>query len=215
MYKRQVENEDYSGNPLSAAQVEANARLYARGVREYGWPLQSTDSPSGRGLGWHGMGGAAWGGHYDCPGQPIKDQRPAILARAAELLGKTPPTVEDDMPYLATGPSGTIYLVPGDLVDSRMVAIPQSGAQLAKLQSMVANGVRSAPKSTIEPRTPLWFITVTDALWPPPEPPVEVELSDEDLADLAEQVAELLPKPLTYDETVQASEEGAENASDR
>jgi len=82
-----VENEGFSGNPLTDGQVEACAQLYARGVREYGWPLQSTDSPNGYGLGWHGMGGAAWGGHPDCPGEPIKDQRPAILARAAEILG--------------------------------------------------------------------------------------------------------------------------------
>jgi len=82
-----VENEGFSGNPLTPAQVEACAKIYARGVRDYGWPLQSTDSTSGRGLGWHGMGGAAWGGHPDCPGQPIKDQRPAILARAAQIAG--------------------------------------------------------------------------------------------------------------------------------
>jgi len=88
-----VENEGYSGNPLTAGQVEACAQLYARGVREYGWPLQTTDSPSGFGLGWHGMGGSAWGSHPDCPGQPIKDQRGAILARAEQILTG----VEDDV----------------------------------------------------------------------------------------------------------------------
>jgi N-acetylmuramoyl-L-alanine amidase len=81
-----VENEGFSGQSLTPQQVEVNARLYARGVREHGWPLESTDSPSGRGLGWHGMGGAAWGGHPECPGEPIKAQRPAILARAAQIL---------------------------------------------------------------------------------------------------------------------------------
>ena len=80
-----VENEDFSGNPLSAAQVEACAQLYARGVREYGWLYQVADSPSGFGLGWHGMGGTAWGNHPTCPGQPIKDQRGAILARARQI----------------------------------------------------------------------------------------------------------------------------------
>lgn len=82
-----IENEDYSGNPLSADQVEKCAQIYARAVREYGIPLQITDSPSGRGLGWHGMGGASWGGHYDCPGEPIKAQRQQILDRAAQILG--------------------------------------------------------------------------------------------------------------------------------
>jgi hypothetical protein len=82
-----IENEGYSGEALTPAQVENVAQLYARGVREYGWPLQLADSPSGYGLGWHGMGGAAWGGHPQCPGEPIKAQRPAILARAAGILG--------------------------------------------------------------------------------------------------------------------------------
>jgi len=61
-----VENEGYSGNPLAPGQVEAVAQLYARGVREHGWPLQLADSATDRGLGWHGMGGTAWGGHPDC-----------------------------------------------------------------------------------------------------------------------------------------------------
>lgn len=82
-----VENEGYSGEALTPAQVENVAQLYALGVQAYGWPLQATDSPDGAGLGWHGMGGAAWGGHPDCPGEPIKAQRSAILARAAEILG--------------------------------------------------------------------------------------------------------------------------------
>lgn len=87
-----VENEGFSGDLLTPGQVEACAHLYARGVREYGWPLQTTDSTAGHGLGWHGMGGAAWGGHYDCPGEPIKAQRAGILARAEQILKG-----EDDM----------------------------------------------------------------------------------------------------------------------
>lgn len=81
-----VENEDYSGNPLSAAQIESVAKLYARGVRTYNWPLQITDSPNVKGLGWHGMGGTAWCNHPTCPGQPIKDQRQQILTRAQQIL---------------------------------------------------------------------------------------------------------------------------------
>jgi hypothetical protein len=85
-----VENEDFSGNPLNAGQVEACAQLYARGVREYGWPYQLANSPSGFGLGWHGMGGVAWGNHPDCPGQPIINQRQAILDRARQINEGTP-----------------------------------------------------------------------------------------------------------------------------
>ena len=88
-----VENEDFSGNPLNAAQLENVAQLYARGVREYSWPYTLADSPSGRGLGWHGMGGAAWGGHFDCPGAPIIAQRQAILDRARQINeGGSPPS---------------------------------------------------------------------------------------------------------------------------
>jgi hypothetical protein len=84
-----IENEGSIPAPLTAAQIEANAIIYARGVREYGWPLQLADTPSGRGLGYHSMGshhGFAddWG-HADCPGPAIIAQRQQILTRAAEL----------------------------------------------------------------------------------------------------------------------------------
>ncbi len=101
-----VENEDFSGNPLSDLQIESIAKLYARGVREYGWLLQITDDPNGRGLGWHGMGGVAWCNHPTCPGEPIKAQRTAILGRAAEILGgavTSPAAVWD---YMLTTPNG-------------------------------------------------------------------------------------------------------------
>lgn len=86
-YWLSVENAGWSGNPLTAGQIEANARILARAHQVYGVPLQATDSTSGRGLGWHGMGGADWGGHYDCPGEPIKAQRGAIIARAQQIIG--------------------------------------------------------------------------------------------------------------------------------
>lgn len=128
-----VENEDYSGNPLSPAQVELCARLYARGVRDYGWPLALADSPNGRGLGWHGMGGAGWGGHYDCPGEPIKAQRPAILDRAAQLLGQ--PTVEDDMKTIVRKTSDkTLWLC--DTMHARQI----TDAELADLRYIAKQG---------------------------------------------------------------------------
>jgi hypothetical protein len=126
-----VENEDYSGNPLSANQVEAVARLYARGVRDYGWPYQLADETSGRGLGWHGMGGQAWGGHLDCPGAPIIGQRQQILDRARQINGvaPTPPHEEDPMHRIRSGgKDGSIYLVPGySAPDGRMAAFGLDG----------------------------------------------------------------------------------------
>lgn len=82
-----LENEGYSGTPLTPSQVEDAAQLLAWLHTQYGVPLESTDDVNGRGLGWHGMGGDAWGGHPDCPGDPIKAQRPAIIARAEAILG--------------------------------------------------------------------------------------------------------------------------------
>jgi hypothetical protein len=100
-----IENEGYGSRSeaLTSQQVEVCAQIVAKTHLVYGMPLQATDDPNGRGLGWHGMGGAAWGGHYDCPGQAIKDQRAAILARAQQILNpnsteSTTVTEDDDMP---------------------------------------------------------------------------------------------------------------------
>ncbi|MFF5029257.1 N-acetylmuramoyl-L-alanine amidase [Streptomyces collinus] len=82
-----IENEGFVPDALTASQVENAAQLLAWLHKTHGVPLQSTDDPSGRGLGWHGMGGAAWGGHDGCPGDAIKAQRGAIIARADQILG--------------------------------------------------------------------------------------------------------------------------------
>ncbi|MDX3759356.1 peptidoglycan-binding protein [Streptomyces sp. AK02-04a] len=85
-----VENEGFVPDALTASQVENAAQLLAWLHKTYQVPLQSTDDPNGKGLGWHGMGGAAWGGHTGCPGDAIKAQRPAIIARAKAILGIVP-----------------------------------------------------------------------------------------------------------------------------
>lgn len=129
----------------------------------------------------------------------------AILTGTSEST-----TVEDDM-WIIWGPSGTGYLATGDLVDSRPVVVPFGPYERA--QAYIAAGVR-AVTSTVEPKAPYFFVTEPNAAWPPPKPPVEVELSDEDLQELAEQVAAALPPPLTYDQTVDAVEKGANKAED-
>lgn len=100
-----VENEGLGGDALTASQIENCARLLAWLHSTYGVPLQSTDDPAGSGLGWHGMGGAAWGGHYDCPGEPVKAQRPAILARASQLVGQPAPVPQPAPTPKPTGPA--------------------------------------------------------------------------------------------------------------
>jgi hypothetical protein len=87
-----IENEGFVPAALTASQVENAAQLLAWLHTKYAVPLQSTDDPNGKGLGWHGMGGAAWGGHTGCPGDAIKAQRGVIIARAKAILGVTPVT---------------------------------------------------------------------------------------------------------------------------
>lgn len=111
-----LECEGYGGQPLTPGQIEAAAQLLARAHRVYGVPLQACDDPllpGACGLTGHGKGGAAWGGHYDCPGDPVLAARPAIIERAAAIASgsssaptPTPaPTQEedDDMPIAILG----------------------------------------------------------------------------------------------------------------
>lgn len=117
-----VENEDFSGNPLNAAQIENVAQLYARGVREYGWPYVLANSPNDRGLGYHAMGGVAWGNHPDCPGQPIIGQRQAILDRAQQINNGDMKGYGVSYTVRSGAGDGSIYLVPGGLAPSGKIA---------------------------------------------------------------------------------------------
>lgn len=81
-----VENEGKPGDSLTSTQIENLAHLLVWLHRTEGIPLQLTNHVNRKGLGWHGMGGDAWGGHYDCPGEPIKRQRREILHRARVIL---------------------------------------------------------------------------------------------------------------------------------
>lgn len=86
-----IEHEGVAPCSLTASQLENDAQLYAWLHKLYNVPLQITDDPNGFGLGWHGMGGLNWGGHFGCPGDPIKAQRAAILARVKEILSPPMP----------------------------------------------------------------------------------------------------------------------------
>lgn len=81
-----IENEGHGGDALTDAQLDACARVLAWAHKEHGVPLQIANSPSGRGLGHHAMGGAAWGGHLACPGPRIIAQKLEIVRRAKELV---------------------------------------------------------------------------------------------------------------------------------
>jgi hypothetical protein len=93
-----VEFAGFATGQLTTAQFEAAAQLYAWLVHVHGVPVQLAEDPSGRGLGWHGMGGTAWGGHPNCPGPANVALRPSNLVRVAQILGQGPSTEEIDMP---------------------------------------------------------------------------------------------------------------------
>ena len=80
------------GEALTDAQVNSASAIYAWLHQTYGIPFVSTDDPiNGRGLIYHGAGGKAWGGHYQCPGPQIVAQRQTILDRAAVRAGVATP----------------------------------------------------------------------------------------------------------------------------
>lgn len=81
-----VENAGWHTGQLTADQVEANAQLYAWLMLTHGAPATLAGNPNGRGLGWHGMGGAAWGNHPLCPGPANVALLPTILARAVQIV---------------------------------------------------------------------------------------------------------------------------------
>jgi hypothetical protein len=95
-----VENEGNGGDALTDGQITRVAEILAWLHRVYAVPIRKAEKPGDRGLGWHGMGGAAWGGHPDCPGDAVLAQFPEILRRAAEMAGETPKPTPPPVPSL-------------------------------------------------------------------------------------------------------------------
>jgi hypothetical protein len=111
-----VEFEGYGdhGEALTDAQVTSAATILAWLHQTYNVPLaQADDSRNGRGLIYHGAGGAAWGGHYGCPGPQIVAQRGEIIKRAAAKLGQVPPPLPPSAPKDAV--FSTLYKAAHDL----------------------------------------------------------------------------------------------------
>lgn len=110
-----VETEGYPGEPLTEAQVEKLALLYRFGHQRWGWPLALADKPGQPGLGWHGMGGKAWGGHTGCPSDARKAQRPLILSKAAgdPVVAAKPAAVNHNTGLATEKPWGSFPLPKG------------------------------------------------------------------------------------------------------
>jgi hypothetical protein len=92
-----VECEGLSGQTLTLPQLVACATLLRKAHTVFGVPLREANragatTVAAGGLGYHAMGGVAWGGHLDCPGTPIIAQRSTIIRLAGELLPSQPPT---------------------------------------------------------------------------------------------------------------------------
>jgi hypothetical protein len=121
--------------PLTDAQVTAFAQVLECVSAFAGFPLQISDSVSVQGLGWHGMGGAAWGNHPNCPGDVRKAQRPAIIALAREIRAGVP--AQGPYRHVAQGESLTRiaerrHTTAQHLLDVTMKAYtPEDLAQLA------------------------------------------------------------------------------------
>lgn len=111
-----IENEGFQGQSLTESQLQNIADFMKWAAPQFGIPLRITDSVNVPGLGWHGMGGVAWGNHPNCPGDPIKNQRGEILKRAAgntPVPVPTPPTVTNPWPgvYLKLDPNNySVYV---------------------------------------------------------------------------------------------------------
>lgn len=110
-----IENEGTPPDALTDGQISRCAEILRWAHETYGVPYQLANAPGERGLGWHGMGGAAWGGHFDCPGDPIRAQFNEIIARAsgASVPSPTPAPAPSGAPawpnvYLKNFTSGDV-----------------------------------------------------------------------------------------------------------
>lgn len=165
---------------LSPAQIEFAAQVLARAHRVFGVPLQLAGSPAGKGLGYHSMGaehGYTWG-HPDCPGEPIKAQLPAILARAIEITNG----VEPPMSVLVREKGKPAVFI-ADGITRRWVKTPDELAAIKATPGLVASTtVREVP--SLDP----YGLDVATLQ----APPATVTMTEADRTAIAEQMAALV-----------------------
>jgi hypothetical protein len=106
-----LENEGVSGTTgytLNENQLNNAATLFAWLNLTEGAPLQLANTPADMGLGYHSMGGVAWGA-TSCPGPIIIAQRADIVARAQRLIAN--PIISNIDP--SQGPAGANVVITG------------------------------------------------------------------------------------------------------
>jgi hypothetical protein len=106
-----VETEGYHNEPLTAAQEAMLAELYTWGAQTYIWPFNVAEAPGQSGFGWHGMGGSAWGGHTDCPGDLRKPRRQPILDQARGIRPIGPQPIDKGAMDITRTASGNGYYI--------------------------------------------------------------------------------------------------------
>jgi N-acetylmuramoyl-L-alanine amidase-like protein len=132
-YSIAIENAGNGGTPLTAGQIEANARILAKAHLVHGIPLQLTGTVGRRGLGHHSMGaesGANWG-HSACPGPIIKSQKQAILDRAVAIVAAATAPPSEILPIGETDVIYQVTSVPPGVKDVMGNAVPENGQCLA------------------------------------------------------------------------------------
>ena len=107
-YSAEHADDGNPSNPLTPEQIVASAQLLECLSAFAGFPLQVSDSTAVKGYGWHGMGGAAWGGHVNCPGDVRKAQRPQIIALAMAIRHGTPEPAPPAVLKWVTEGAGTL-----------------------------------------------------------------------------------------------------------
>jgi hypothetical protein len=111
-YSIEHADDENPDNPLTDAQLNASAQIVEALSAFARFPLQVTNSVTGRGYGVHNMGGVAWGGHT-CPDLPPRHvrsaQRAEIIKRANAIRAgahpapapkPAPATTAEDEPML-------------------------------------------------------------------------------------------------------------------
>jgi hypothetical protein len=96
-YFRSCEFEDKTktGVPMPPPQLTAGAQIIEACSAYDEFPLQITDNVNGTGLICHSDGGNAWGGHFSCPGDVRKAQRPQIIALAMSIRSGGAPAPQE------------------------------------------------------------------------------------------------------------------------
>lgn len=156
-YWRSCECEDKTrtGDPMTPAQMTAFAQILEACSAYDGFPLQITDDPvNGHGLITHGDGGNAWGGHFQCPGDVRKAQRPQLVALAMSIRQEKPVTaVPPAREWLTAGMSSLASLALQEHVTP--AEILQLTAGHGPFPADVAAYVNGVFAGTISPSAPM------------------------------------------------------------